>query len=124
MPSDDLSAFERLTFGKAAKRHPLLGRIIPAHQRLDQHLSAAIEYFGAKPMPELGGKSLALDLRSALAGVKQQLAELKSDAAGAVTELVAEIANGNEAVKRIRDETAQVKAAFTEILGNEHSTQD
>ena len=120
----DVSAFDRLRFGRNATKHPQLGRIIPAAQRLDQHLAESINHFGAKPMPELGGKSLALDLRSALAGVKQKLAELKSDAAGAVTELVAEIANGNEAVKRIRDETAQVKAAFTEILGNEHSTQD
>ena len=43
------------------------------------------------------------------------------DAAGAITELSSEIKNGNEGVKRIREETAAVRTAFAEILGNEHS---
>lgn len=70
-------------------------------------------------MPEIGGKSLAVTVRSGLIDLKKRLADLKTDAAAAVTELHAEIANGQEGVKRIRAEAAEVKAAFAEILGNE-----
>ena len=82
-------------------------------------LTKAIAEFGKKTMPELGGKSLAADVRVGLAGLKKKLEALRLDAAGAVNELATEITNGEEGVKRIRAETAEVKAAFAEILGNE-----
>jgi len=98
-------------------------------EKLNRHLTAAInegravsafvdKIRGVK-MPELGGKSLADQVRIGLVGLRQQLDELKIDTAGALTELSAEIANGKEGVKRIREETAAVKSAFGEILGNE-----
>lgn len=76
---------------------------------------------GEKPMPEIGGKALGGFVRESLADLKKQLDALKIDAAGAITELSSEIKNGNEGVKRIREETAAVRTAFSEILGNEHS---
>jgi hypothetical protein len=87
---------------------------------LDRFLVRSIRMTGV-PMPELGGKTLADQVRVGLAGLRQQLNELKLDAAGALTELTAEIQNGKEGVKRIRAETAAVKAAFAEILGNERA---
>jgi hypothetical protein len=98
-------------------------------EKLDRHLAAAIDegraitafvnkIHGVK-MPELGGKSLADQVRVGLGGLRKQLDELKIDTAGALTELSTEIANGKEGVKRIREETAAVKSAFGEILGNE-----
>ena len=76
---------------------------------------------GKKSMPEIGGKALGGFVRESLADLKKQLDALKLDAAGAITELSSEIKNGNEGVKRIREETAAVRSAFAEILGNEHS---
>ena len=70
-------------------------------------------------MPEIGGKSLANDVRIGLAGLKKKLEALRLDAAAAVNELATEITNGEEGVKHIRSETAEVRAAFAEILGNE-----
>jgi hypothetical protein len=96
--------------------------VTPAGEKLDRHLAAAIEEFrGPKIMSQIGGKSLADDVRVGLAGLKKQLDGLKLDAAAALTELSTEIKNGNEGVKRIREETAAVKAAFAEILGNEQA---
>jgi hypothetical protein len=96
--------------------------VTPASEKLDRHLSAAIEEFGGpKTMPEIGGKSLAEEVKVGIGGLRQQLAELKLDAAGALTELSTEVRNGKEGVKRIREETAAVKAAFAEILGNEQA---
>jgi hypothetical protein len=83
-------------------------------------LEAAATIGRDRKMPEIGGKSLALQVRVGLTGLKQQIAELKLEAAAALTELSTEITNGKEGVKRIRAETAEVKAAFGEILGNEH----
>jgi|HubBroStandDraft_3_1064219.scaffolds.fasta_scaffold908117_1 hypothetical protein len=62
-------------------------------------------------MTTIGGKSLADDVRIGLTGLKKQIDGLKLDAAAALTELSAELKNGNEGVKRIREETAAVKAA-------------
>jgi hypothetical protein len=90
-------------------------------QRLDRHLAKAIEEFGEKRMPQIGGKALADEVKVGLTGLKKQLDELKLDAAAALTELSTEIKNGNEGVKRLREETAAVKAAFAEILGNEQA---
>ena len=70
-------------------------------------------------MPPIGGKTLADELKVGLGGLKKQLEELRLDAAGALGELGAEIKNGQEGVRRIREETAAVKDAFGEILGNE-----
>jgi hypothetical protein len=96
--------------------------VTPAGAKLDRHLSNAIlEFGGDKPMPEIGGKSLAEQVKVGLGSLRQQLAELKLDSAAALTELGAEIKSGNEGVKRIRAETAAVKAAFAEILGNEQA---
>ena len=75
---------------------------IAKSQELDRHLVAAIAQFGEKPMPEIGGKSLATDVRVGLAGMKKQIEALRLDAAAAITELGAEITNGQEGVKRIR----------------------
>jgi|GEM_PF-3367039 hypothetical protein len=72
-------------------------------------------------MPEIGGKSLAAQVRVGLAGLKKEIDDLKLDAAAALTELSTEVRNGKEGVKRIRAETAEVKAAFGEILGNEQA---
>jgi len=72
-------------------------------------------------VPEIGGKSLADQVRAGLGGLKKELEGLKLDAAAALTEMAVEIRNGNEGVKRIRAETAAVKAAFSEILGNEQA---
>jgi hypothetical protein len=96
--------------------------VTPAGEKLDRHLTRAIEEFGDKHMPEIGGNSLAEQVKVGLGGLKKQLDELKLDAAAALTEFSTEIANGNEGVKRIRAETAAVKAAFAEILGNEQAT--
>ena len=76
---------------------------------------------GEKSMPEIGGKALGSFVRESFAGLKKELDDLKIDAAAAVTELSSEVKNGKEGVKRIREEAAAVKAAFAEILGNEHS---
>jgi hypothetical protein len=70
-------------------------------------------------MSQIGGKALADDVRIGMAGLKKQIDALKLDAAAALTELTTELKNGNEGVKRIREETAAVRAAFSEILGNE-----
>lgn len=70
-------------------------------------------------MPEIGGKSLADQVRVGLAGLKKDIDALKLDAAAALTELSVEVRNGQEGVKRIRAETADVRNAFGEILGNE-----
>jgi hypothetical protein len=94
---------------------------MPASQRLDRHLAKAIEEFGEKRMPQIGGKALADEVKVGLTGLKKQLDELKLDAAAALTELSTEIKNGNEGVKRLREETAAVKNAFAEILGNEQA---
>jgi hypothetical protein len=71
-------------------------------------------------MPEIGGTSLADQVRVGLAGLKKEIDALKLDAAAALTELSVEIKNGQEGVKRIRTETADVRNAFGEILGNEN----
>jgi hypothetical protein len=94
---------------------------MPASQRLDRHLAKAIEEFGEKRMPQIGGKALASEVKIGLTGLKKQLDELKLDAAAALTEFSTEIKNGEEGVKRLREETAAVKAAFAEILGNEQA---
>jgi ubiquinone biosynthesis protein UbiJ len=73
-------------------------------------------------MTTIGGKSLADDVRIGMAGLKKQIDALKLDAAAALTEFTTELKNGNEGVKRIREETAAVKSAFAEILGNEQAT--
>jgi hypothetical protein len=97
--------------------------VTPAGEKLNRHLTAAIKEFGGqKHMPEIGGKSLASDFKITLAGLKKQMDELKIEAGGALTEMATEIKNGQEGVKRIREETAAVKAAFAEILGNEQAT--
>lgn len=70
-------------------------------------------------MPEIGGKSLAGQLTAGLAGLKKELDALKTDAAGAVMEFQDELRNGREGVKRLRSESAEVRKAFGEILGNE-----
>lgn len=80
---------------------------------------AAGKQIARNDMPEIGGKSLAADVKIGLAGLKQEIAELRMSAAGAITELKSEIVNGKEGVKRIQAETAAVKDAFAEILGNE-----
>lgn len=91
-------------------------------EKLDAHLAATINQLkGVKRVPEIGGKALAEEVRIGLGTLKQQLAELRLDAAGALTELSSEIQNGQAGVKRIREETAAVKAAFAEILGNEQA---
>jgi hypothetical protein len=101
--------------------------VTPAGEKLDRMLSEAIAQFGgAKPrevakMPEIGGKSLAAQVRLGLVDLKKQIDDLKLDSAAALTELATEIANGKEGVKRIRAETAEVKSAFAEILGNEQA---
>jgi len=95
--------------------------VTPAGEKLDRHLTRAIEEFGDKHMPEIGGKSLAEQVKVGLGGLRQQLAELKLDASAALTELSTEVKNGNEGVKRIREEAAAVKAAFAEVLGNEQA---
>lgn len=74
-------------------------------------------------MPEVGGKSLADTFKSGLIGLKKELEALRLDASGALTELSSEVKNGNEAVKRIRAETAAVKSAFADILGNESAEE-
>jgi hypothetical protein len=96
--------------------------VTPSGADINHQFDAAVEKLrGGPKMPEIGGKSLAAQVRVGLAGLKKQLDELKLDAAGALTELSTEIANGKEGVKRIRAETAEVKAAFSEILGNEQA---
>jgi hypothetical protein len=72
-------------------------------------------------MPEIGGKSLGDQVRVGLAGLKKDIEALRLDAAGALTELATEVSNGKEGVKRIRAETAAVRSAFAEILGNEQA---
>jgi hypothetical protein len=90
----------------------------PEGSKLDQHLDASIKEFGGN-VPEIGGKSLADHVRVGLAGLKKDIDALKIDAAAALTELSTEVRNGNEGVRRIRAETAAVRAAFSEILGNQ-----
>jgi hypothetical protein len=95
----------------------------PAAARLDDLCREAVQQFsGDKLMPEIGGKSLADQVRVGLGGLKKEIDALKLDAAAALTELSTEVRNGNEGVKRIRSETAAVRAAFAEILGNEGNT--
>ena len=102
--------------------------LTPAAKRLDQHLAQAIQQInssrGDRRMPEIGGKSLAESVRLGLAGLKKELDALKLDAAASLTELSTEIKNGQEGVKRIREETAAVKDAFADILGNEHVSSE
>lgn len=74
-------------------------------------------------MPEIGGKSLAQDIRVGLAGIKKEIEALRLDASAALTELVTEVQNGKEGVKRIRAEAADVREAFSTILGNEGGAQ-
>jgi hypothetical protein len=88
---------------------------------LDQRLLVAAAEIGGPIVPELGGKALADQVRLGLIGLKKELDGLKIDAAGALTELATEVSNGKEGVKRIRAETAAVKSAFAEILGNEQA---
>jgi hypothetical protein len=91
-----------------------------AGAELDRHLARSIKEFA---VPEIGGKSLADHVRVGLAGLRKDIDALKLDAAAALTELSTEVRNGNEGVKRIRAETAAVKDAFSQILGNEQADQ-
>lgn len=73
---------------------------------------------GALNMPGLGGKTLGEEIRVLLLGAKKQIEDLKTEAAGAVIELVNEIGTSKGAVKSIREETAALKAAFADVVGN------
>jgi hypothetical protein len=94
---------------------------VQAAEKLDRLLAGAIQQFGPrKPMPEVGGKSLASELRTGIAGLKRGVDELKLELAGAVSEFSVEMQNGKEAAKRIRAEAADMRQAVSEILGNEN----
>jgi hypothetical protein len=103
-----------------------LAKIVTAADKLDHLCADVISEFGGtissakdRPMPEIGGKSLAASLRESLAGAKKLLDEAKIDAAGAVTEVVTEAKNMKEVAKRIRAEAAEMRSVNREILGNE-----
>lgn len=73
-------------------------------------------------MPEIGGKSLAGDLRSALAGLRKVVDETKLEVAGAVSDVTVEVKNMKEVAKRLRAEANEMRQASAEMLGNESAS--
>lgn len=69
-------------------------------------------------MPEVGGKKFAGEFGVMLEGLRQDIAATRSGLAGAITELRTELQSGKEIEKAIRSEAADVRKAFSEVLGN------
>lgn len=69
-------------------------------------------------MPEVGGKRLAADFSAMLADLRKGIETAKAGIAGAIAELTSELESGKEIEKAIRAETAEVRKAFGEVLGN------
>jgi len=89
----------------------------PSALRLDELARRTYREFGG--MPELGGKSLADEVRVGMLSLKKEIDTLRLEAAAAVTEVVTEIKNGKEGVKRLKAEAAAIRAGFAGIMGNE-----
>lgn len=69
-------------------------------------------------MPEAGGRRLAGEFKGLLGELRQLSAEVRTDIASAAAELMTELKAGKEVARQIREETAEVRAAFGEVLGN------
>lgn len=87
---------------------------IAASKRLDGFLKQAKDEI----MPEIGGKKLAGQFGDLLASLRKASEDAKTELAAAGAEFVTEVANVKKVTKTIRDETAEVRKAFGEILGN------
>jgi len=99
--------------------------VTPEGERLDRFLSGAIDELKTKgTMPEVGGKKLAGDFGSMLSDVRKMIDEAKLGLAGAVTELTTEIKTSKLVEKALREETAAVRKAFGEMLGNAPPSDD
>ena len=72
----------------------------------------------ARKMAELGGKTLAADLKTRLPDLRKKAEALRLRAAAAVTGFTTEANNVEQAVKSIEDETAEMAQIANEILGN------
>lgn len=75
-------------------------------------------------MPEIGGKKLAGELGAMLQDVRRLVDEVRLDVAGAATELASEIRGGKDVAKALRAEAAEVRKAFSEVLGNQPPADD
>jgi hypothetical protein len=71
-------------------------------------------------MPKVVDGSLAGSLREAMAAVKKAAADVQSAMAAELASMRSDIeANGQLAVKKIRQERAETNDVFAELLGNE-----
>lgn len=71
-------------------------------------------------MPEVGGKSLTGGLRALMEGVRKTAADVQAQMATELQGMADDIkANGQLAIKKVRDERAETNAAFADLLGNE-----
>lgn len=73
-------------------------------------------------MPEIGGKRVASNVRIGLLGLKKRLAALDDNTASALNELDSAITEGEQGVKQVLAEAAEVRSAFSEITGNGESS--
>ena len=69
-------------------------------------------------MPELGGKTLAGNVKAMLGDLRKKIDDAKINVASAVTELQSEIASADAVARQLRDEADAVREAFGEVLGN------
>lgn len=80
---------------------------------------------GTDDMPEIGGKRLGLNIKSALGGLRSDMATLNSEVEQAVKELRDVVAEAKAGVPQaLRAEAAGVREAITELLGNSPPSVD
>ncbi len=80
---------------------------------------------GDRKMPEVGGRQLAGEFSSMMADIRKSNEESKQLVAEAVKELQQEVTGGAaDAAKALRNEAAEVRKGYAELLGNNPSADD
>lgn len=69
-------------------------------------------------MPEIGATKLGGAIGQLIADARRQMEETRLEVAGAVTELMAEVAGYSDLAKDIRAERDQVRKDVNELRGN------
>lgn len=89
---------------------------IAKSQKLDRTLARPI----GDRMPEVGGKSLTGGLRAMMDEVRKTAADVQAQLSSELQGMADDIkANGQLAIKKVRDERAETNQAFSDLLGNE-----
>ncbi len=89
---------------------------------LGRRLLEAAAAIGDRKMPEVGGRRLAGEFSSMMADVRKSIEESKQIVAAAVKELQQEVTEGaQDAAKALRNEAAEVRKGYAELLGNNPS---